>query len=231
MAKINPGMLHPSGTAYTPISKNNISKTPVSTTKTSSSSKKTSQSAKNDALSKEYGRLVSVSEDGDTVRIKSEEYVSRVDSEKDKKNPETAANATDSDKEQNVSLSNSKDTTEPADEEIAEKEPEVKEEKPEQKITSFAGYTSSQLKLLVQTGAISEYAYESEIEAREARTEALTEDTKDFINDITAETALKEDISKTSDVIKDIENGKVNDDISIKARMQAMEAIDNLFSS
>ncbi len=230
MAKINPGMLHPSGTAYTPISKNNISKTPVANTK-ASSNKKASQSAKNDALSKEYGRLVSVSEDGDTVRIKNEEHVSRVDSDMGKKNSETAAATADSDKEKNVDLNNSKDTKEPTDEEIVEKEPEVKEEKPEQKITSFAGYTSSQLKLLVQTGAISEYAYESEIEAREARTEALTEDTKDFINDITAETALKEDISKTSDVIKDIENGKVNDDISIKARMQAMEAIDNIFSS
>ncbi len=189
-----------------------------------------------DVKASEYGPVIASSSDGDTVRVKSES-----ENEKEESKIYDAAAAT---------TEKSKETPEVPDVELPPPpppkpkfEPPVKEaaeaessnaSKPSSRDPSLASLSKSQLEQMYLQGDISQVKYNLELEAREAAKEerekdAQNEETKEFINDMADSASKQSEIAQTAANIDTIENGDTSDTIPVDVRMQAMQAIDNIF--
>ncbi|MBO6129662.1 MAG: hypothetical protein J6P79_12315 [Pseudobutyrivibrio sp.] len=170
-----------------------------------------------DVLTKEYGPVVSSSKDGDTVRVKHDndeesnlhkilqEELERL-SEKKFEMPDyevhTAANEIQ------------KNTWDMAEEAST--------------ITSFAGYSDSELKQLYLKGDISQIDYNQEMESRTARKASEAEDLQSFNNTTAKSFAKLSQIENDANTVDIIESGQVSDTIPDEIRIQALQNFDIL---
>lgn len=170
-----------------------------------------------DVLTEEYGPVVSSSKDGDTVRVKQDngeetnlhkilqEELERL-SEKKFEMPDyevhTAANEIQK---------NTRDMAEEA-----------------RNITSFAGYSDSELKQLYLKGDISQIDYNQEMESRTARKASEAEDLQSFNNNTAKSLAKLSQIENDANTVDIIESGQVSDTIPEEIRIQALQNFDIL---
>ena len=188
---------------------------PVDSPRPSASEKPATSDKATDVLTDEYGPVVSSSEDGDTVRVKSDndedtniheflqEKIARL-SEKKFEMPNYEVHTAGKQIQKN-----NWDTTDDTND-----------------ITSFAGYSDSELKQLYLKGDISQIDYNQEMEARASRKESKAEESKSF------NTSTVESIGKLSQIERDantvdiIENEETSSTIPDEIRLQALQNFD-----
>ena len=222
-------MIFPKGVPMSDISiNNNISqvntanKTTAPVAQSSSSAKPAnidnSSASSNDVVSKEYGPVVSISEDGDTVRVKNDEKEEGIhdilqneidELEKDFDMPDFQVH------KPSVTLDEDK---------AVEKENE--NVKPE--ITSYIGFTDTELKELYLKGDISQIDYNLEMEAREARRDEAAKKDQAFSNNLADNISRQSEITRNADTISTIENGENSSTIPDELRLQALQNFDTV---
>ena len=94
-------------------------------------------------------------------------------------------------------------------------------------ITSYVGYSDSELKQLYLKGDISQIDYNQEMEAREARREAESMDMSKFTNSVADNISKLADVSRTADTVNTIENGDTSNTIPDNVRLQALQNLQN----
>ncbi len=189
--------------------------------------------ASENVKTEEYGPVIATSSDGDTVRVKSEN-----ENENEESRIYDAAAAT-----------SEKETRQP---EIPDVElPPPPKPKPELKPietakgdstedttassqSSYKTLTKSQLEQMYLQGDISQAAYNLEMDARKAAEEEKakdeqSEDTKEFINDMSDSASRQSEIAQTAANIDTILNGDSSETIPVDVRMQAIQNLDNMF--
>ena len=218
---------------------NQVNTTAVMKTAESAASPKTAQpkaadspakaeSAK-DIMTEEYGPVVATSEDGDTVRVKNDE-----DKESDRiheilQDEIERLKASEEDfetPEYTVHTAPVEDSREDETEESETEESETEEY--EADITSYIGYSDSELKQMYLEGDISQIDYNREMEARKAREEAEASENDKFNKDIAHNISKLSEVAQTEKTVKQIENGDTSSTIPDEIRIQALQNFDTV---
>ncbi|MBQ7565010.1 MAG: hypothetical protein IJT16_13610 [Lachnospiraceae bacterium] len=182
---------------------------------------------KNDSTDqqKELEDVVSVSEDGDTVQVKE-------DSEK--KLEDDRFGHVDIVEQELAGVYNAPAET-PNIEIKAPEKPEDEEEIPAietkaqgTQITSYAGYTDSQLEQMYLKGEISKNDYDKEIEAREAREEALKGEDEET-SELAGKLAGSENKEEQDEIeLKKVFSEDASDTLTAKQRADAIDTLQNM---
>ena len=170
---------------------------------------------KKDLVTEEYGEVVSVSDDGDTLRVKNEQ------------NQEGIHDIL----QEEIAELEEREKFEMPDFDVHRVEPRVTEttsddEIPED-ITSYVGYSDSELKQLYLKGDISQIDYNQEMEAREARREAEATESSDFANSVSDSISKLSSIDRDANTVNTIENGDTSNTIPDSVRIQALQSLQN----
>lgn len=188
---------------------------PVDSPKASVSEKPGNSDNKSDVLTEEYGPVVSSSKDGDTLRVKN-------DNDEDTNIHEILQEELARLSEKNFEMPDYEVHT--ATKQIQKNTWDTSEEASD--ITSFAGYSDSELKQLYLKGDISQIDYNSEMEARAARRDEEATDLQSF-NGSAAESITKlSNIKNDANTIDMIENGETSNTIPDEIRIQALQNFD-----
>ena len=165
-----------------------------------------------DIVSKEYGPVVAVSEDGDTVRVKNEDNQEHIHDILQKEIEE---------------LEEENEKFEIPDFEVHKIE--IKEtEAPEQKdIDSYVGYSDAELKRLYLEGDISQIDYNLEMDARQTRRDAIASESLDFAKSVSNSISQLNDVNSTANTVNVLENGETSNTIPDEVRIHALEALQN----
>ena len=170
-----------------------------------------------DVLTKEYGPVVSSSKDGDTVRVKhvngEETYLHKILQEELERLSDRKFDMPDYE-------------VHTATKEIQKNTWDMAEEA--STITSFAGYSDSELKQLYLKGDISQIDYNQEMESRTARKASEAEDLQNFNNTTAKSFAKLSQIENDANTVDLIESGQVSDTIPDEIRIQALQNFDIL---
>ena len=177
-----------------------------------------------DIMTEEYGPVVATSEDGDTVRVKNDE-----DKESDRiheilQDEIARLKATEEDfetPEYTVHTAPVEDSREDVTEESETEEYEAD-------ITSYIGYSDSELKQMYLEGDISQIDYNREMEARKAREEAEASENDKFNKDIAHNISKLSELAQTEKTVKQIENGDTSSTIPDEIRIQALQNFDTI---
>ena len=213
----------------------------ASTSKTTDKAKK--DDSKKDIVSEEYGPVVSVSEDGDTVRVKNEEAsegihdmlqkeIENLEEQEEFETPDFNVYIAQS----SVSKVSESETSEPAETESAVPAHEAYEpaaasssyEAPEPDITSYVGYSDSELKEMYLEGDISQIDYNKEMDARKAMREAEEKEATEFNNSIADNISKLAVANQTENTVNTIENGETSSTIPDELRLQALQNFDTV---
>lgn len=165
-----------------------------------------------DVVSKEYGPVVSVSEDGDTVRVKNEDNQKHIHDILQKEIEE---------------LEEEHEKFKVPDFEIHKieiKEPETPE------ITNkdlYGTYSDSELTRLYLEGDISQIDYDIEMEARKTRRDAIAAESLDFSNSVSNSISQLADVKNTKVTVNTLENKETSSTLSDELRIHALEALQN----
>ena len=176
-----------------------------------------------DIMTEEYGPVVATSEDGDTVRVKNDEEkesdhiheilqdeIARLEAqEEDFETPEYNVH------------------TAPVEDAI-EEVPESETDTYEADITSYIGYSDSELKQMYLEGDISQIDYNREMEARKAREEAEASENDKFNKDIAHDISKLSEVAQTEKTVKQIENGDTSSTIPDEIRIEALQNFDTV---
>ena len=213
---------------------NQVNTTAVMKTAESAASPKTAQpkaadspakaESTKDIMTEEYGPVVATSEDGDTVRVKNDE-----DRESDRiheilQDEIARLKATEEDfetPEYTVHTAPVEDSREDVTEESETEEYEAD-------ITSYIGYSDSELKQMYLEGDISQIDYNREMEARKAREEAEASENDKFNKDIAHNISKLSEVAQTEKTVKQIENGDTSSTIPDEIRIQALQNFDTI---
>ena len=174
-----------------------------------------------DIMTEEYGPVVATSEDGDTVRVKNDEEkesdhiheilqdeIARLEAqEEDFETPEYNVH------------------TAPVEDAI-EEVPESETDTYEADITSYIGYSDSELKQMYLEGDISQIDYNREMEARKAREEAEASENDKFNKDIAHDISKLSEVAQTEKAV--IENGDTSSTVPDEIRIQALQNFDTV---
>ena len=181
--------------------------------------------ASDNIVNDEYGPIVSVSKDGDTLRVKTD---SNQDSIYDLSDPLVEANHEMVDFHVNSPVTQEiKQDTSSISESIAEASTEPGGiEKYLSEITSYVGFTDSELKQLYLKGLISQIDYTVEMDSRNARKEAAAEENAVFSDSISDRISKISDIDRDAKTVNSIESGNTSDTLSDQIRMQALQNFD-----
>lgn len=192
------------------------------------------KAASEDVVSEEYGPVVSVSDDGDTVRVKNEKNQEGVhdilqDELNNLKEQESFEmpdfnlhTATTADSQ---AVASEADVYEAADSYEYE---EAEEQTASTDITSYIGYTDQELKQMYLEGDISQIDYNLEMEAREARREAEATDANKFNKSVADSISKISDIDRTANTVNVLENGETSSTIPDELRIQALQNFDTV---
>lgn len=192
------------------------------------------KAASEDVVSEEYGPVVSVSDDGDTVRVKNEKNQEGVhdilqdelDNLKEQESFEmpdfNLHTATTADSQ---AVASESDVYEAADSYEYE---EAEEQTASTDITSYIGYTDQELKQMYLEGDISQIDYNLEMEAREARREAEAAEADTFNKSVADSISKISDIDRTANTVNVLENGETSNTISDELRIQALQNFDTV---
>ena len=192
------------------------------------------KAASEDVVSEEYGPVVSVSDDGDTVRVKNEKNQEGVhdilqdelDNLKEQESFEmpdfNLHTATTADSQ---AVASESDVYEAADSYEYE---EAEEQTASTDITSYIGYTDQELKQMYLEGDISQIDYNLEMEAREARREAEASEADTFNKSVADSISKISDIDRTANTVNVLENGETSNTISDELRIQALQNFDTV---
>ncbi len=198
----------------------------ASTSKTTDKAKK--DDSKKDIVSEEYGPIVSVSEDGDTVRVKNEEAsegihdmlqkeIENLKEQEEFETPDFNVYMAQS----SVSEVSELETSEPA-------AASSSYEAPEPDITSYLGYSDSELKEMYLEGDISQIDYNKEMDARKAMREAEEKEATEFNNSIADNISKLAVTNQTENTVNTIENGETSSTIPDELRLQALQNFDTV---
>ncbi|MCR5581027.1 MAG: hypothetical protein K6F66_05510 [Pseudobutyrivibrio sp.] len=189
------------------------------------------QPAYDEVKTKEFGPIIAKSEDGDTVRVKIDAAQEKSSTDDSSTTEDygiqdfTLSPKEDSSTEEDMSTKEEDET--PAWKEVIEeelsKEPVISDE-----ITSFVGYSDSELKQLYLKGEISLMDFDSELESRQAQREAMAIENSKFTAGMMKNNADFSKILQAADSIDNISSDEGESTIPIEIRMQAMASLDTL---
>ena len=109
---------------------------------------------------------------------------------------------------------------------IEDKNAGEEESKPE--ITSFAGYTESQLEQMYLKGDITMQDYNNEISQRQEALEAMEEEDNEFSKEMNAEISQAAQVSRGTEAIENAFDENANDNISAQDRIQFINAAEQM---
>ena len=109
---------------------------------------------------------------------------------------------------------------------IEDKNEGEEESKPE--ITSFAGYTESQLEQMYLKGDITMQDYNNEISQRQEALEAMEEEDNEFSKEMNAEISQAAQVSRGTEAIENAFDENANDNISAQDRIQFINAAEQM---
>ena len=172
--------------------------------------------SKKDIVTEEYGKVVSVSDDGDTLRVKNEQNQEGIHDILQEEIAELEEMESFEMPDFDVHRVESKAT------EASTIEDEISED-----ITSYVGYSDSELKRLYLKGDISQIDYNQEMEAREARREAEASESADFANSVSDSISRLASIDRDANTVNTIANGDTSNTIPDNVRIQALQSLQN----
>lgn len=174
-----------------------------------------------DIVTEEYGPVIATSEDGDTVRVKNDEEkesdhiheilqdeIARLEAqEEDFETPEYNVH------------------TAPVEDAI-EEVPESETDTYEADITSYIGYSDSELKQMYLEGDISQIDYNQEMEAREARRDAQAAQNDEFTKSVADNITKLSEANQSAKTVETLEKGETSDTIPDEVRIEALQNFD-----
>ncbi len=194
---------------------------------------------------KELENVVSISKDGDTVQVKPESSqkleddafgtVIKLPDDAEKEKEETAQQIKENEKrreELEEAIERNQEAAERRAENAEKQAGEAKEDQDELlgNITSYAGYTDSQLETMYLKGDISKIDYDKEMNSREERREAEATNTTEF-NQTMTDNALQERRVEISDESLRLAFApNANDNIRPEDRVDIVEKLQDVSS-
>jgi hypothetical protein len=153
--------------------------------------------------------LVSVSEDGDTVQVSEEANEAYEDDAFGK-----VVVKDDQPTQNQMEIASTAVNIEPVYIDFSVEEPEpIADVQDVVAVTSYAGYSDSQLELMYREGQISRYSYEHEIATREERRGALAEEGSEFSTEMTGRAAELDENQRTMEEIEGLYSGSTSADV------------------
>ncbi len=151
--------------------------------------------------------------------------------EKSKEARETAAReARDARAMEDVRMPDSRETRAEEPENAQETQEAVEEKETQrmaERITTYAGISNQQLEQMYRDGQISQYDYNSEIEAREARREEMRAEMEDANQDAAEFERLERNTENASDAIRTATSDEANETLTAEQRLDMIEAARN----
>ena len=101
-------------------------------------------------------------------------------------------------------------------------------ERAAQQPSTFAGISNQQLEQMYRDGQISQYAYDSEIEAREAREEEMRAENEEFSTDTARLQEREREVTNAGNEIKKATGNEASDTLTAKQRLDAIEKVEKM---
>lgn len=129
----------------------------------------------------------------------------------------------------NEAIEAREEQTEATNEELASEEirQEAAESKAQQPST-FAGISNQQLEQMYRDGQISQYTYDSEIAAREARDEELRAENEELSEDTARQQERQRSVTNAANEIRNATGSEASDTLTAKQRLEAIEKVEKL---
>lgn len=179
--------------------------------------------------------VVAVSEDGDTLQVREEdtakasydlfedEDLSSIDNDAVKLEKKETKPIDDEKKEVDLPPMFRDDDNEPV-EEVSK--PEIKTTT--SNITSYAGYTDTQLKQMYLDGEISKYNYDKEMESRDEEKQNIASSNKDFSKEVMNTVSGMEKVSEDAEQIQIAFGNNSNQTPDPSTRVEIMSALQSV---
>ncbi len=169
--------------------------------------------------------LVSVSEDGDTVQVSEEANEAYEDDAfgkvvvKEDQQPNT----------NQMEIASTAVNIEPVYIDFSVEEPEpIQDVEVVTPVTSYAGYTDSQLQLMYREGQISQYSYERELAAREERRSGSAEEGSAFSAEMTGRAAELQANDRTMEEIEGLYDSTSADVLAAQTRAEILAQLQDI---
>jgi len=182
---------------------------------------------------RELENVVAVSEDGDTVQVSEEGNekledqargsVKRLDQQEEPQAAQVLEEQARAAREMREAIQAAREARAQSREESREQagEEQAREEETRE-ITSFAGYTNTQLERLYRDGAISRHDYEQEMEAREDDQAATMEEGRELDRQMGQIASARQQVQADEETVETLASGESSDSIDVQIRAQML---------